>query len=117
MNKLAINGGKPIRTKLFPNQNTQDHMEQEALLRVHRSGRSSGYRANIGSHFYGGPEIKALEKNWANYFNAPISSAIACNSATSGLFIACPTVDSTVEPVESSMLLNAFCTKKSIFIS
>jgi len=89
--KLAINGGKPVRTIPFPSQNTLGEEEKRAVLQVMDNGRLSGYRANAGSHFKGGPEIQALEKEWGIRFNA--KHVIACNSATSGLFIACGAAD------------------------
>ncbi len=90
--QLAIHGGRPVRTKLFPDQNTMDGREEAAALRAIRSGRLSGYRANRGSHFKGGPEIQALQSKWATRFNADPKGVIACNSATSGLFIACAAI-------------------------
>jgi len=87
MKKLAVNGGKPVKKELFPDQNTFDNKEIEAIQRVMEKGRLSCYRANDGDCFYGGPEIQALEKEWAKKFNT--KHAIVCNSATSGLFIAC----------------------------
>jgi dTDP-4-amino-4,6-dideoxygalactose transaminase len=84
--KLAINGGYPVRTKFFPSQNTMGIEEKEAAIRVIDGGRLSGYRANEGSHFYGGPEIIQFEEEIKEKFK--VKHAIACNSATSGLFIA-----------------------------
>lgn len=40
--------------------------------------------------FWGGREVRALEEEWAQKFG--VRHAIACNSATSGLFIACGAV-------------------------
>jgi len=91
MSKLAINGGKPVRKTPFPSQNTLGESEKRAVLQVMDNGRLSGYRANAGSHFLGGPEIQALEKEWSIRFN--VKHVIACNSATSGLFIACGAAD------------------------
>lgn len=61
--------------------------ERNAVLRVIDSGILSGYRGSFGPWFFGGEEIKALEKEWAEYFH--VKHAIACNSATSGLWLAC----------------------------
>lgn len=95
--KLALFGGPKVREHLFPSQNTYGTEEMQAVTRVMKEGRLSGYRANWGLCFYGGPEIKALEKEWAARFNT--KHAIACNSATSGLFIACGAVDVTGKEV------------------
>jgi dTDP-4-amino-4,6-dideoxygalactose transaminase len=85
--KLAINGGKPVRTKSFPSQITTGKEEALAVARVMKNGRLSGYRGNWVKEFFGGEEIQALEQEWCNYFN--VKHAIPCNSATSGLQIAC----------------------------
>jgi len=63
-----------------------DHKETEAVNRVMKSGVLSEYQGNWSENFYGGPEIQALEKEWADHFQA--NNAIACNSATSGLWMA-----------------------------
>lgn len=64
--------------------------EKEAVLRVLDSGVLSGYKGNWSESFYGGPEVRALEKEWAEYFG--VKHAVVCNSATSGLFLACAAV-------------------------
>lgn len=76
-----------MRKTLFPSQNTLDKREAEAVKRVLENGRLSYYRGTVSPEFYGGPEIKALEKKWSETFG--IDHSIACNSATSGLHIAC----------------------------
>ncbi|MFW9969287.1 MAG: DegT/DnrJ/EryC1/StrS family aminotransferase [Candidatus Odinarchaeota archaeon] len=60
--------------------------ERDAVLRVMDRKILSGYQGNWSEHFYGGEEVKALEKEWAEYFG--VKHAIACNSATSGLWMA-----------------------------
>ena len=67
--------------------------EREAVLRVMESGVLSGYKGNGSDDFYGGEEIKALEKEWAEYFK--VKHAIAVNSATSGLWAACNAIGLT----------------------
>jgi dTDP-4-amino-4,6-dideoxygalactose transaminase len=64
--------------------------EKDAVLRVIESGCLSGFQGNWSDNFYGGPEIKALESEWAEYFG--VKHAIACNSATSGLWMACAAI-------------------------
>jgi len=90
MSKLAINGGTPIRSTYFPNQNTIGQEEIEAVTKVIMRGRLSGYRANWCPEFMGGPEVQALEEKWQDRFN--VKHAIAVNSCTSGLQIACKAV-------------------------
>lgn len=60
--------------------------ELQAVERVMKSGILSNYQGNWSDNFYGGTEIQALEKEWAEYFG--VKHAIACNSATSGLWMA-----------------------------
>lgn len=86
MPKLAINGGNPVRTKLFPAYNYIGDEEQTAVSRVLKSGTLSGFYGSYMAGFLGGPEVQALEKEWAKYFGA--KHAIAVNSCTSGLYCA-----------------------------
>jgi perosamine synthetase len=88
--KLAIKGGTPVRSTLFPAQNSIGPEEKAAAMRVMDTGILTGYQGNWSSNFYGGVEIRALEEEWAAKFR--VKHAIACNSATSGLFIACGAV-------------------------
>ena len=86
MSILAINGGKKVRTKPFEAYNTIGKEEEEAALRVLRSGKLSTFLGTWHDDFYGGIEVRALEEEWAEYFGA--KHAISVNSATSGLFCA-----------------------------
>ncbi|MEA2091818.1 MAG: aminotransferase class I/II-fold pyridoxal phosphate-dependent enzyme, partial [Campylobacterota bacterium] len=86
MMKLAINGGKKLRSEPFPASNTIDEKEEEAVLRVLRSGKLSSYLGTWHDDFYGGSEVRSLEKEWAQYFG--VKHAISVNSATSGLYAA-----------------------------
>lgn len=90
MPKLAINGGDPVCTELLPDQNTIGPLEKDAAMRVLDRGRLSGYRGSWNGRdgeFFGGPEVKSFEASWANW--AGVEHAIAVNSATSGLHVAC----------------------------
>lgn len=84
--KLAINGGRPVRTKLFPAYQTIGKEEEKAVGRVLKRGVLSGFLGSWHKDFYGGPEVLAFEKEWARYFK--VKHAIAVNSATSGLIAA-----------------------------
>ncbi len=86
MKKLAINGGQKLRTTPFPAYNTIGVEEEEAVLRVLRSGKLSTYLGAWHEDFYGGVEVRALESEWADYFGS--KHAISVNSATSGLICA-----------------------------
>lgn len=83
---LAINGGKPIRRKLFPAYNTIGSEEELAVTKVLRSGNLSQFLGAWHKDFYGGPQIRELESQWAEVFNT--RKAISVNSATSGLYAA-----------------------------
>lgn len=84
--KLAIKGGAPTRNDLFPAYNTIGSEEKEAVLRVLESGVLSRFLGAWHADFYGGTEVQALEKAWAQYFG--VKHAISVNSATSGLYAA-----------------------------
>ncbi len=86
MRNLAINGGKPIRKKLFPGYNPIGVPERRAADRVLKSGILSRYLGCWDDNFYGGPEVKKFEKEWAKYFK--VKHAIVVNSCTSGLIAA-----------------------------
>jgi dTDP-4-amino-4,6-dideoxygalactose transaminase len=75
--------------------------EKQAVLRVIERGILSGYQGNWSEAFYGGPEVMALESEWASYFG--VKHAIACNSATSGLWMACAAVGLGYKPVIKSI--------------
>lgn len=86
MQALALLGGKPVRTEPFPAYNTIDTHEEEAVLRVLRSGKLSTFLGTWHDDFYGGNEVRALEQQWADFFKT--AHAISVNSATSGLIAA-----------------------------
>lgn len=85
--KLAINGGRPVRTKPFPANRVIGQEEKEAVMKVMDSGILSKFLGSWDREgFYGGEQVQALEKEWAEHFNA--KHAIAVNSCTSGLYCA-----------------------------
>lgn len=86
MEKLAINGGKKVRTKNFPAYKTIGKDEEKAVLKVLRSGILSQFLGVWHKNFYGGIEVRRLEKEWAKFFK--VKHAVAVNSATSGLYCA-----------------------------
>ncbi len=94
--KLAINGGKPVRKKLFPAYRVIGEEEKREANRVLDSGILSRYLGCWDDDFYGGPEVRALEEEWAAYFK--VKHAVAVNSCTSGLYCAMGAVG--VEPGE-----------------
>jgi perosamine synthetase len=84
MAKLAINGGAPIRTELFPAYNSIGSEEKEAVIKILDSGNLSQYIGAWHADFLGGSTVKEFEKNWANAFG--VKHAVSLNSNTSGLF-------------------------------
>lgn len=86
MAKLAINGGEPIRTELFPNQACIGYEEASAAQRVMESQMLSGYRGNW-QKYRGGTEVQKFEEMWKERFQH--KHAIAVNSCTSALHVAC----------------------------
>lgn len=86
MAKLAIKGGDPIRTKLFPAYNTIGEEEKKAVLKILESGNLSQFLGAWHKDFYGGPTVQQFERDWASSFN--VKYAIAVNSNTSGLYSA-----------------------------
>jgi perosamine synthetase len=83
---LAINGGTPVRTKLFPAYNTIGDEEKAAVMKVLDSGNLSQFLGAWHKDFYGGPNVQQFEKDWNNAFGSKYS--ISVNSNTSGLFTA-----------------------------
>jgi len=86
MSKLAINGGEPVRTELFPPYSTIGEEEKAAVLKVLDSGNLSQYLGVWHKDFYGGPTVQAFEKQWAAALG--VKYAITVNSNTSGLIAA-----------------------------
>ena len=80
---LAINGGEKVRTEKFPAHITVGKEEEKAVSRVIKSGILSRFLGSWHEDFYGGPEVRGFEKEWAEHFN--VKHAIAVNSATSGI--------------------------------
>ncbi len=105
MSILAIHGGAPIRTRPFPAQNAFGSEEEEAVLRVLRSGALSSYMGNATDSFYGGREIRALEAAVQEKFN--VKHAVCVNSATSGLFVALGAVLGPLKFGELDFVLDA----------
>lgn len=84
--KLAILGGSPVRTRPFPAYVTVGNEEKDATARVLDSGVLSRYLGAWHEQFMGGPEVQALEQEWAAYYS--VKHALAVNSCTSGLIAA-----------------------------
>jgi len=86
MPKLALLGGEKVRKTKFPAYRVIGEEEKAAVNRVLESGVLSRFLGCWHEDFYGGPEVRAFEKEWAEYFN--VKHAIAVNSATAGIYCA-----------------------------
>lgn len=86
MSVLAINGGEKVRKKLFPAYRVIGQEEQQAVAKVLESGILSKYLGCWADDFYGGPQVQAMEREWAEYYG--VKHAISVNSATSALYCA-----------------------------
>lgn len=84
--KLALEGGEPVRRTPFPAFNTIGAEERDAVLAVLAGGSLSGFLGADTPEFYGGEAVRRLESAWAEHFGVP--HAVAMNSATSGLYAA-----------------------------
>src|SRR3989338_2965575 len=86
MSVLALHGGTPVRRHPFPDYRTIGAEEQAAVARVLDGGTLSGFLGSWDPRFFGGPEVRSIEEEWAKRFG--VRHAIAVNSATSGLMAA-----------------------------
>lgn len=86
MSVLAINGGEKARKKLFPAHNPIGEEEKIAVEKVLDKGKLSRFLGCWHEDFYGGDEVRTLEKEWAEKFG--VKYAVSVNSATSALYCA-----------------------------
>ena len=84
--KLAIFGGKPTLKSNLPPYSSINNDEFKIIKKVFKRGQLSGFYGSWGEEFFGGYEVKRLEKSWSEFFKVPYS--ISVNSATSGLYAA-----------------------------
>jgi dTDP-4-amino-4,6-dideoxygalactose transaminase len=83
---LAINGGKPVRDKELPNNSVMGEREARKAYEIVKTGILSDYLGCWGDNFFGGEQVKAFEREWAEAFN--VKHAITVNSNSTGLFCA-----------------------------
>jgi dTDP-4-amino-4,6-dideoxygalactose transaminase len=86
LSKLALFGGNPVRSEPFPAYNVIGDEEKRAVAAVMETGVLSRYLGTWHPDFYGGPEVQAFEREWAQ--SSACKHAIAVNSCTSGLYAA-----------------------------
>lgn len=90
MNKLALNGGTPVRTKPFPHHPVIGNEEKRAVMEVLDSGHLSTFVGAPGKNFLGGKKVKELEQLFMDYHKTEY--AVVFNSATAalhGAIVAC----------------------------
>jgi perosamine synthetase len=84
--RLALLGGTPEIGAPLPPYPSIGKAEKEAVATVMERGVLSGFYGSPGPEFNGGPEVIALETEWAARFG--VGHAVSVNSATSGLLAA-----------------------------
>lgn len=84
--KLAINGGKKVRTAKFPPYLPIGKQELDGVKKVFKSGTFSRFLGVWHKDFFGGSQVQSLEREWAAFFG--VKHAVCVNSATSGLYCA-----------------------------
>lgn len=83
---LALHGGTPVIGQPLQAFRSVGEEEVQAAAGVIRSGVLSAYIGAPGEYFMGGPQVRALEAKFAEYFG--MRHAVAVNSWTSGLVAA-----------------------------
>lgn len=83
MSRLALLGGDPVRTTPLPVDRGLGRPERDAALRVLDRGVLSQFLGEDHPDFYGGPEVRAAEQEFAAAFG--VAHAVSTNSATTGL--------------------------------
>jgi len=81
--ELALFGGEPVLKEDLPITNNIGKEEKEAVMNVMDGGVLSGFVALAGDWFYGGEQVKNLEKEFAEFFG--VKHAVSFNSATTAL--------------------------------
>jgi perosamine synthetase len=94
METLALFGGQAAFTRPLKPYNPYDEEEVQAATEVIRSGCLSSFIGAWGEGFLGGPQVRAFEEEWAQFFG--VKHAICVNSLTSGLICAVGALD--IEP-------------------
>ena len=86
MSQLALIDGKPIIADSFTPARTIGEEELSVATEVLKSGNLSGFFGSWSDRFYGGPQVREFEEEWAALFE--VDHAVSFNSWTSGLVAA-----------------------------
>ncbi len=84
--RLALFGGDPAVPGPIPAHTSIGREEEDAALRVLRSGTLSAFFGSPGPNFLGGAEVRGFEAAWSERFG--VRHSVSMNSATSGLIAA-----------------------------
>lgn len=84
--RLACLGGSPVITEPFPRYSPIGNEEAQAVKAVLETGVLSKFIGGWHEDFYGGDQVRELERQWAEHFG--VEYAVSVNSATSGLIAA-----------------------------
>ena len=86
-NLLAINGGTPVRQKLFPGHYIIGEEEKKAISNFIDSKEDlSGFLGGWNEKFLGGKNVRLFEDNWSDFVKC--NYTVSFNSNTSGLVAA-----------------------------
>ncbi len=85
-NKLAVLGGNKTINTAFTPYNSIGEEEKQAAIKVLETGVLSKFLGTWHEDFYGGPKVRQLEHDWADFFS--VKHAVTFNSLTSGLIAA-----------------------------
>ena len=83
--KTVTKSRKPVINYKFKTNNTIDKKEIDAVTKVMKTGKLSGFYGSKSKFFWGGEKIRKFEKMWSKYFK--VKYAISVNSWTSGLIV------------------------------
>lgn len=86
MEKLALEGGTPVRQKPFPWHCTTGAEERKIVMEVLDSGILSEFIGSNNERFLGGKYVRRFEDKWSERFG--VKHTVSVNSATSGLYAA-----------------------------
>jgi len=77
LQKLAVDGGSPVRSKPMPARVMFGEQEKEAVLRLFKRVMTAGGAFDR----YGGVEVDAYEKEFAKYFGTRFATAVSSGTA------------------------------------
>jgi dTDP-4-amino-4,6-dideoxygalactose transaminase len=86
MSRLALLNGEPHIKGSFPPSQIIGKEEISVATAVLESGNLSGFFGSWSDRFYGGPQVRKFEEEWAELFE--VEHAVSFNSWTSGLIAA-----------------------------